>query len=101
MMHTEFSNHDGNISVYVLTYISAELDAIWCKIPNFLNHILHITQTPRTRYDVTQVVYGAFIDHLLVGTCILIKVDAEFNANRAKTAPSRNFHFQTDITRDH
>ena len=37
MTHTEFSNHDGNIAVYLLTYISAELDAVLCKNPIFLS----------------------------------------------------------------
>ena len=45
-------------------------------------------------------VYVAFNDHLLVGTCIMTNVNAEFNANRAKTAPSRNFDFYIEKAND-
>ena len=47
-------------------------------------------QKLRTRYDVTQMVYVAFIHHLLVGICILTNMDDEYSANRAKMASARN-----------
>ena len=82
------------IAVFVLTCICAEMSVIRCKIPIIVNHILRKTQT-KTRYDVTQMLYVAFIHHLLVGIYILTNVDAEFNANRAKIAPAKNILFFT------
>ena len=43
-----------------------------------------------TRYDVTKNVYVTLIRHLVVGMCILIDDDADFDANQAKIAAAMN-----------
>ena len=59
------------------------------KFPSF-DTIYSMIKKLSTRYDVTKNVYVTLIRHLVVGMCILIDDDADFDANQAKIATAMN-----------